>query len=54
MGISVMKAGLAWYYNFSRSDPVLSAAESAARKQKIGLWSMPDPTPPWVFRRQKR
>ncbi len=54
LSLEIIKAGLAWYYRFSRSDPVLSAAEKTARKQKIGLWSMPDPIPPWVYRRQKR
>jgi micrococcal nuclease len=54
LSLELVKAGLAWYFNAFTSDPALAAAEKAARKQKIGLWSMPNPIPPWVYRRQHR
>lgn len=54
LSLELVKAGLAWYYKRNTSNAALSAAEIAARKLKIGLWSMPDPIPPWVYRRQKR
>lgn len=54
LSLELVKAGLAWYYNAFNSDPALAAAEKAARKQEIGLWFMPNPIPPWVYRRQHR
>ena len=54
LSLELVKAGLAWYFNAFTSDPALAAAEKAARKQEIGLWSMPNPIPPWVYRRQHR
>jgi len=52
LSLELVKAGLAWYFNAFSSDPVLAAAEKTARNQKIGLWSMSNPIPPWVYRRQ--
>lgn len=49
--LELVKAGLAWHYKRYSSDPVLAEAEVQARKAKVGLWSVPDPVPPWDFRR---
>ena len=54
LSLELVKAGLAWHYATYSSDPVLAAAELKARQSKIGLWSMSDPTPPWVYRRKRR
>jgi endonuclease YncB( thermonuclease family) len=48
--------GLAWHYKKyedeqSATDRKLySDAEAVAQKAKRGLWSSPNPVPPWVFR----
>lgn len=50
----LLKSGLAWHYiHFSDSEN-LQRLEDQARKGKIGIWSYPNPVPPWEFRRKKR
>jgi endonuclease YncB( thermonuclease family) len=49
--ISLVKAGLAWHFKRYSSDKVLAAEEEAARKAQRGLWAMPNPVPPWDFRK---
>jgi micrococcal nuclease len=50
-------AGLAWVYhqyckeNFCRE---WSDLEARAQASGIGLWSHPDPIPPWKYRRGAR
>jgi micrococcal nuclease len=51
--LELVKAGLAWHLKKHSSDPILGRAEDQARKQKIGLWSMPSPIPPWEYRRRQ-
>ena len=50
----IIKAGLAWVYNQYCKDSVCSqwrSMEIQARQSRIGLWSHPDPVPPWEYRR---
>lgn len=54
LSLELVKAGLAWHYKHYSKDPVLAEAEVEARKAKIGLWSMPNPIPPWEYRRFHR
>ena len=46
--------GLAWHYTKYSDDSTLARLERAARLKKNGLWSQPDPEPPWEFRKRKR
>lgn len=52
-----VRAGMAWHYKYyeneqSPADRRLYAdAERGARAARRGLWSDPDPVPPWDFRR---
>jgi micrococcal nuclease len=52
----LVKAGYAWVYpqycKISKCKQWYKY-ESEARAQKIGLWSHPNPMPPWDFRRGK-
>jgi len=50
MSEDLLRDGLAWYYSRFVTDPVLASAESEARRAHRGLWSQPNPVPPWVFR----
>ncbi|UCJ06757.1 thermonuclease family protein [Chitinophaga pendula] len=45
--------GYAWQYKYS-NDATLAAAQEAARKKHLGLWSQPSPQEPWTFRKVKR
>ena len=50
----LVKAGLAWHYKQYSSDRALAAAENQARNVRVGLWSLPNPKPPWEYRMQGR
>ena len=53
----LVKAGLAWVYEFYCSEPICESWKNfqlRARMDKRGLWSDPDRIPPWDFRRKKR
>jgi micrococcal nuclease len=54
LSLELVKAGFAWHFKKYSSDPILEGAEDQARNRKIGLWSMPNPIPPWEYRRQHR
>ena len=53
-------AGMAWWYRAYAKDQSLQdrgryeSAVNEARKHKRGIWSEPDPIPPWVWRRGQR
>ena len=49
----LLRLGLAWHYADYNSDPELAQLEQDARKNKIGLWSQPNPEAPWDFRHKK-
>jgi len=53
VSLELVRAGLAWHYRKYSSDPVLAEAEQEARAAKKGLWSMPNPVPPWDYRHSK-
>lgn len=49
----LIKAGLAWWYRrYAWRNRELQTLQIQARKQQIGIWSLPNPIPPWRFRRQ--
>jgi endonuclease YncB( thermonuclease family) len=45
-----IKRGMAWAYRQYLHDPSLSQVEEKARLAKVGLWSDPNPMPPWEYR----
>jgi endonuclease YncB( thermonuclease family) len=52
---SLVGAGMAWVYGRYCDREVCSRwleLQAAARERRIGLWSMPNPVPPWEFRRR--
>lgn len=46
----IVKAGLAWQFKRYSKSARLEKLEAEARKAKIGIWSMPNPVPPWEWR----
>jgi micrococcal nuclease len=53
----IVKAGYAWVYQRYCTRAFCNEwqdLESTARRNGIGLWSHPDPIPPWQFRRDQR
>jgi hypothetical protein len=49
----MVQNGMAWHYKFFSKDKTMAAAEVKARTAKLGIWSQPNPTAPWDFRRGK-
>ena len=47
----MVREGHAWVYRQYSSDIWLLQDEKAARDGRAGLWSLPDPEPPWEWRR---
>lgn len=45
-----VKRGMAWAYRKYMHDQTLLRVEDEARQAKIGLWSDPNPMPPWDYR----
>ena len=45
-----IKRGMAWVYRQYLHDKSLIQLEEEAQKLKIGLWSDPNPIPPWEYR----
>ena len=50
VSLAFVEAGLAWHYKQYSNDQFLAAAELVARAKKIGVWSLPNPVPPWDHR----
>lgn len=50
----LVRAGYAWCYRKYSKDPDLPALEADARANRRGLWSAPNPIPPWEYRKNKR
>lgn len=56
VNIQQIRAGLAWWYEKYRKEQSsadqrqYAEAEQLARRQKVGLWQEPNPTPPWEWR----
>ena len=53
-----IKSGLAWHYKkYQDEQPeedqsAYSTSELTAKRQRLGLWSEPQPIPPWDFRKK--
>ena len=56
MNLAQLTVGLAWHYKEYEKEQSpedrqrYAFAEQEARARKAGLWSEPDPTPPWDWR----
>lgn len=47
----MVRLGHAWVTTRGRTPPALDEALDQAHRAKRGIWSEPDPVPPWVWRR---
>ena len=51
----LLRAGLAWWYRkYAPKNRALELLEEAARDARLGLWADPDPTPPWLWRKEQK
>lgn len=46
-----VRRGMAWVYDKYVTDPSLYPLQHEAKAASLGLWSDPDPVPPWDWRR---
>jgi len=57
VNLALIKEGLAWVAPSIRVTKVrveLEVAERQAQVGKYGLWALPDPEPPWKYRKRQR
>ena len=60
INLEMIKKGMGWHFiKYKKNQPIdeshsYNKAESEARKKYIGLWSDPNPVPPWKWRQQNR
>jgi endonuclease YncB( thermonuclease family) len=47
----LVRAGYAWWYRRYSADQRLAALEGEARAARRGLWTDPNPQPPWEWRK---
>ena len=47
----LVRNGLAWYYRYFVDDHRLDSLEQLARSEKLNIWSKPNPTPPFEYRK---
>ncbi len=50
----LLRNGLAWHFKRYDKSPEFANLERKAQDQRVGLWSAPDPVPPWDWRDQKK
>jgi len=53
VGRELVKEGLAWWRRSGSDDPSLGDLEDLARAEHRGLWSEPNPVPPWKWKATK-
>jgi endonuclease YncB( thermonuclease family) len=47
----MVATGMAWHYAAYSKDASLGTLQSQAQAQRLGLWSQPNPLPPWEYRK---
>jgi endonuclease YncB( thermonuclease family) len=50
----MLRTGFAWHYKQYDKNPEWDKLERQAQRKRLGLWSQPNPTPPWRWRKEKR
>tara|TARA_B100000767_G_scaffold268897_1_gene289911 strand:+ start:903 stop:1409 length:507 start_codon:yes stop_codon:yes gene_type:complete len=50
----MIKSGNAWVYKSERNNPYLINLEKDAKDNKRGLWAIPSPIKPWIYRKSKK
>ena len=53
VNLAMVRTGNAWHYRQFDETAAYSAAESAAKVARLGLWSQPDPINPFVWRKRR-
>ena len=48
----MIRTGFAWHFIRYDSNKAWDLLEEQARREKVGLWSDPEPVAPWIWRKQ--
>jgi micrococcal nuclease len=48
-----IKGGYSWHYKRYSADKDYAAAEEYAQRNKLKIWSLPNPIPPWSWRQRR-
>ena len=48
-----IKGGYSWHYKRYSADKDYAEAEEYAQKNRLKIWSLPNPIPPWTWRLRK-
>jgi endonuclease YncB( thermonuclease family) len=48
-----LKGGYSWHYKRYSADKDYAAAEEYAQRNKLKIWSLPNPIPPWSWRQRR-
>ena len=48
-----IRGGFSWHYKRYSSDKDYAAAEEYAQENKLKIWSLPNPIPPWTWRHRR-
>jgi micrococcal nuclease len=48
-----IKGGYSWHYKRYSADRDYAAAEEYAQRNKLKIWSLPNPIPPWSWRQRR-
>jgi len=54
VAVALAAAGLAMYDSRQQQDGQIAMAQAEAQGKKIGIWSDPNPEPPWTFQTAQR
>ncbi len=54
LNLSMVSNGHAWHFKKYSKNQNYAQTELKARASKVGLWSLPNPVPPWEWRRRSR
>ena len=46
----LVEIGAAWHYQAFSDDPKLAQLQRQAQRQRVGIWSQPNPVAPWEWR----
>lgn len=48
----MVRLGMAWHFKKYSDSEIYAELERQARKNRVGLWQTPNPTPPWEWRKK--
>jgi micrococcal nuclease len=50
INLLLVKEGYSWHYKRYLDNKKFASAQANAKKNKLGLWGLPNPIPPWNWR----